>query len=92
MRGHPPRVLQRPHLRLSGGALFRKDGDFVYDDSTDRSPNNPVCHLDIKPTPKGVEFEDFTGGCKLIACGERGGWNGASFNFTERITPKPASK
>jgi hypothetical protein len=78
---------------LSGGALFRKNGSFVYDDSsTDVGPNDPVCHLGIHPTPNGVEFNDYTGGCKMISCGERGGWNGAGFTFNERVAPKPPSK
>jgi hypothetical protein len=78
---------------LSGGALFRKNGSFVYDDDpTNAAPNDPVCHLGIHPTPNGVEFNDYTGGCKMVACGERGGWNGAGFTFNERVAPKPASK
>jgi hypothetical protein len=73
---------------LSGGALYRKNGSFVFDaDPKDHLDSEPVCHLGIKPTAKGVEFEDYTGGCKIIACGERGGWNGAAFTFAERVKP-----
>ena len=75
---------------LSGGALYRKNGSFVSDaDPKNHLDNEPVCHLGIKPTAKGVEFEDYTGGCKMIACGERGGWNGAAFTFAERLPAKP---
>jgi hypothetical protein len=78
---------------LSGGALYRKNGSFVYDDKpTDTTSTDPVCHLGIKPTATGVTFEDYTGGCKMTSCGERGGWNGASFTFAERVPAKPPSK
>ena len=79
---------------LSGGALFRKNGSFVYDDKpTTSDSTDPVCHLGIKPTATGVTFEDYTGGCKMTSCGERGGWNGASFTFAQRVpATKPTSK
>jgi hypothetical protein len=78
---------------LAGGAPFRKNGSFVYDaNPKDALPNEPACHLGIKPTPKGIEFDDYTGGCKMISCGERGGWNGAAFTFAERVPPKPSTK
>jgi len=77
---------------LSGGALYRKNGSFVYDDKPSTSNStDPVCHLGIKPTATGDTFEDYTGGCKMISCGERGGWNGASFTFAERIRTPSAS-
>ena len=78
---------------LSGGALYRKNGSFVYDDKPSTSNStDPVCHLGIKPTATGVTFEDYTGGCKMTSCGERGGWNGASFTFAERVPTKPPVK
>jgi len=77
---------------LSGGALYRKNGSFVYDDKPTPSSNDPVCHLGIKPTATGITFEDYTGGCKMIACGERGGWNGASFTFADRLPAKSPAK
>jgi len=80
---------------LSGGALYRKNGSFVYDAKPPNPalPDAPVCHLGIKPTATGVTFEDYTGGCKMISCGERGGWNDASFTFAERVpTAKPAPR
>jgi hypothetical protein len=73
---------------LSGGALYRKNGSFVYDAKPTPNSNDPVCHLGIKPTAKGIEFEDYTGGCKMISCGERGGWNGAAFTFADRLPAK----
>jgi hypothetical protein len=79
---------------LSGGALYRKDGSFVFDDNpTNAIPNDPVCHLAIVPTTKGVELKDLTGtGCKNISCGERGGYNGAGFTFKERVPTHAATK
>jgi hypothetical protein len=78
---------------LSGGALFRKNGSFVYDDKPDTAnPTDPVCHLGIKPTATGMTFQDYTGACKNY-CGARGGWNGASFTFAQRVpTNKPSAK
>jgi hypothetical protein len=75
---------------LSGGALFRKDGSFVFDDDpTNAAPNDPVCHLAIVPTANGVQLRDLTGfGCKNISCGERGGYNDAGFTFSDRVTSK----
>jgi hypothetical protein len=78
---------------LAGGALFRKDGTFVFDDDPSNAlPPAPVCKLAIIPTNTGVKFRDLTGGCKNY-CGERGGWNGEGFLFTDRISApaKPAS-
>ncbi len=77
---------------LSGGALFRKNGSFVYDDDPKNAlEGEPVCHLGIKPTPTGVTFDDYTGACKNY-CGARGGWNGAAFTFTDRVPAKPSPK
>jgi hypothetical protein len=74
---------------LSGGALYRKDGSFVYDDNSAKpDPTDPSCHLIITPTPTGITFQDPANGCKNISCGERGGWNGAAFTFAERVPAK----
>lgn len=71
---------------LDGGALYRKDGTFVFDDEAKNAlEGEPVCRLAIKVTDKGVEFQDITGGCKLY-CGARGGWNGEGFTFKQRVT------
>ena len=74
---------------LSGGALYRKDGSFVFDDdaSNPTSPDDPVCELAIIPSSKGITFKDLTGGCKNY-CGARGSWNGEGFTFGERVAPK----
>jgi hypothetical protein len=78
---------------LSGGALYRKDGSFVYDDAPSNViPDAPACHLLITPTPTGITFQDPAGGCKNVSCGERGGWDGASFTFAERVPAKPPAK
>lgn len=70
---------------LSGGALFRQDGSFVFDDKPDNAaPDAPLCRLAIIPTATGVRFKDITGACQAY-CGARGGWNGAGFTFMERI-------
>jgi hypothetical protein len=72
---------------LSGGALYRKDGSFVFDDSPTHNalPGSPACRLAIIPTPTGVKFNDINGACKNY-CGERGGWNGEGFTFKERVS------
>lgn len=76
---------------LSGGALYRKDGSFVFDDDpTNQIPNEPLCRLAIVPDAKGVNFKDLTGGCKLY-CGARGSWNGEGFTYAQRVhTAAPA--
>jgi hypothetical protein len=74
---------------LSGGALFRKDGSFVFDDVPADADSDSVCHLAIVPTTNGVELHDLTGsGCKNISCGERGGYNGAGFSLSDRVSAK----
>ena len=74
---------------IGGGALYRKDGSFVFDDDpADAVPGDDVCHLAIVPTPKGVTFKDLNGSCKMAHCGARGSLDGAEFTFRERIAPK----
>jgi len=79
---------------LSGGALYRKDRSFVFDDSARNAlADTPACRLAIIPTGDGVKFQDITGGCKLNYCGERGGWDGEGFTFKERTRlPVTATK
>jgi hypothetical protein len=78
---------------LSGGALYRKDGSFVFDDSPAHNdlPNTPVCRLAIIPTPTGVKFNDINGACKDY-CGERGGWGGEGFTFKERVSDAASAR
>jgi hypothetical protein len=71
---------------LSGGALYRKDGSFVFDDSSANNDlaNTPACRLAIVPSADGVKFNDINGGCRNY-CGARGGWSGEGFTFKERV-------
>ena len=78
---------------LSGGALYRKDGSFVFDDApaNNASPDSPVCRLAIIPTAAGIKFSDITGGCKSY-CGARGSLDGAQFTFKQRVPTSPVAK
>lgn len=77
---------------LAGGALYRKDGSFVFDDSPAHNfmPDTPACRLAIIPSATGIRFRDITGGCKNY-CGERGSLDGAGFSFRNRVTHKEES-
>ncbi len=77
---------------LEGGALYRQDGSFVFDDTAENAPEGaPACRLAIVPSNTGITFRDINGSCKNY-CGMRGGWNGAGFSFTQRIhTAAPRS-
>ncbi len=60
---------------LSGGALYRQDGSFVFDDVPANSATpGPACRLAIVPSATGLKFTDLNGGCKQY-CGERGSWD-----------------
>lgn len=77
---------------IGGGALYRRDGSFVFDDDpANTAPDDSVCHLAIVPTAKGVTLKDLTGSCKMAHCGARGSLDGAEFTFRERIAPKPSA-
>jgi hypothetical protein len=70
---------------VSGGALYRKDGTFVFDDVPSGAvPSEQACRLAIVPTSDGVELKDL-GGCKASYCGMRGGFNDEGFSFKERV-------
>ena len=71
---------------LAGGALYRADGSFVFDDASANAdaPGMPACRLAIVPTATGVTFKDLNGSCKSY-CGERGSWTGAEFRFADRV-------
>ena len=83
---------------LEGGALYRKDGSFVFEANPATAVKGwPACHLAITPTPTGITLQDLLGpdlnnGCKMMSCGERGGYNGAGFKFTDRVTPAQTKK
>lgn len=70
---------------LDGGALYRRDGSFVFDDKPANAfvPDTPACRLAIVPDATGVKFKEITGGCKSY-CGARGTWNNKGFTFSDR--------
>jgi hypothetical protein len=76
---------------ISGGALYRKDGSFVFDDDPlqNVSKDYPLCRLAIVPGDKGVTFKDINGSaCKMQYCGARGSLDGGEFTFSQRVTRK----
>ena len=68
---------------LEGTASYRRSGFFVDQQKTDQ-PKFPLCVLEILTDENGVKFADPAGACKMISCGERGGYNGAQFSFKDR--------
>lgn len=68
---------------LEGTANYRRAGFFVDQQKTDQ-PKFPLCVFEILPGENGVKFADPTGACKMMSCGERGGYNGAQFSFKDR--------
>ena len=68
---------------LEGTATYRRAGFFVDQRQTDQ-PKFPLCVFEILPKEDGVKFADPTGACKMMSCGERGGYNGAQFSFKDR--------
>jgi hypothetical protein len=71
---------------ISGGALFRKDGTFVFDDDPKTAgPDEPVCRLAIVSTAKGIELKDLSDNACKNYCGARGNLDGGSFKFTDRM-------
>jgi hypothetical protein len=76
---------------LSGGALYRKDGSFVFDDDPANAlPPEPACRLAIIPTDKGIDFKDLNGSCKNY-CGARGSFNAEGFTFHDRVAVRPTA-
>ena len=75
---------------LSGGALYRKDGTFVFDDASENKvPDEPMCRLAIVPTATGIKFHDLTDGCRQY-CGTRGSFDVSEFTFAQRVTNRSA--
>lgn len=68
---------------LKGRATYRHAGYFVYQQATGE-PRFPLCIFEILPEKDGVKLVDPTGACKMVSCGERGGYNGAYFPFKDR--------
>lgn len=71
---------------IAGTATWRSAGFFV-DQKPAEMPKAAACFFEIRPTGNGVHFADPTGGCKMLSCGERGGYNGAQFSFKDRKQP-----
>ena len=68
---------------LEGTATYKRGGFFVDQQKTDQ-PKFPLCVFEILSDENGVKFADPTGACKMMSCGERGGYNGAQFSFKDR--------
>lgn len=68
---------------LEGTAIYRRAGFFV-DQQKTAEPKFPLCVLEILTDENGVKFADPTGACKMMSCGQRGGYDGAQFLFTDR--------
>ena len=68
---------------LDGTASYKRAGLFA-DQIRSQDPKFPMCVLEIVPGEQGVTLADPTGGCKMMSCGERGGYNGTAFAFKDR--------
>ncbi|GGA63301.1 hypothetical protein GCM10011507_13690 [Edaphobacter acidisoli] len=68
---------------LKGKATYARAGSFVYLQKSDDA-QEPECVFEIVPEKNGVKLKDKTGGCKMMSCGERGGYGGEGFTFKER--------
>jgi len=68
---------------LEGKANYSRAGFFVFQQKSE-SEEDPECIFEIIPGKDGVKLNDPTGGCKLMSCGARGGYNGAEFLFHQR--------
>lgn len=84
---------------LEGTASWRSAGFFV-DQQQVESANashddslQSLCVFEIRPTATGLELADPTGACRNMSCGARGGYNGVTFSFKERLArDTPAAK
>lgn len=76
----------------AGVASYRRDGAFVEQAEVDWAPAgvSRLCVFELIPTADGVQLSDPTGMCKLQSCGERGGYNGEPFKFSQRVKPSTA--
>ena len=72
--------------KVSGGALYRQNGSFVFDDILRRpyETSETSCHLAIVPTSVGVSFRDPNAACREYCNGDRIGWDGSGFQLKER--------
>lgn len=76
----------------SGVAKYRSNGAFVEQTEVKWAPGDgsKLCAFELIPTADGVQLSDPTGMCKVESCGERGGYGGEPFKFSQRVTPPPA--
>ena len=73
---------------MEGSAEYQPDGSFVHREPLD--PNRE-CVLKLVPTATDILIQDSEEQyCKLLSCGARGGYNGASFSRKLRQAPHPA--
>jgi hypothetical protein len=70
-----------------GEAHFNSEGKFV---DTQCAGSGHTCVFEIVPDGEGVRLEDPTGWCKMTDCGMRGGYNGAKFAFSDRVSSHQA--
>lgn len=76
----------------SGVARYRSNGAFVEQTEVTWAPGDgsKLCAFELIPTGDGVQLSDPTGMCKVESCGERGGYGGEAFKFSERVAPSSA--
>lgn len=65
---------------LFGVAQYRKNGDFVYQQTGDLG----TCVLQIKVEKDLIALNDLDGKCRENSCGARGGFDGVKFPLTKR--------
>lgn len=73
------------HICSLYGVAERNAAMFTYQ-SSDSDPSGHHCILDIKPTDKAIVLREGTPAfvCKEMNCGERGGFDGVSFERGKR--------
>lgn len=74
---------------MEGRAEYQEDGSFVHREPLDQSRE---CVLKLVPAAKDISIEDGPEQyCKLLSCGARGGYTGASFPRSLRQAPRASS-
>jgi hypothetical protein len=66
---------------LFGVADLDPAGALVYRTA---SIEGQTCIFKIKASPSGIVFDDEQGACRLVSCGNRGGYEGVEFKFKNR--------
>ena len=82
------------HLNFFNGHECEMSGKADYDAGAfvhrERLDEKRECVLKLVPTPKEILIQDDEmGNCRMLSCGARGGYNGASFSRTLRRAPAP---